>query len=40
VAVAYLAGSLIAGLAAVSLGLVVGRSVRTRRTRAGTPEGS
>jgi fluoride exporter len=40
VAAAYLAGSLFAGLAAVSLGLIVGRSVRTRRTGAGTPEGS
>jgi CrcB protein len=38
-AAAYLAGSLVAGLAAVSLGLVVGRSFRTRRTRAGSSEG-
>lgn len=40
VAAAYLAGSLVAGLAAVSLGLVVGRSFLARRTRAGTPERS
>jgi CrcB protein len=39
VAAAYLAGSLVAGLAAVSLGLVVGRSFRTRRTRAASSEG-
>jgi CrcB protein len=35
VAAGYLAGSVVTGLAAVSLGLVVGRSFRTRRTRAG-----
>jgi CrcB protein len=39
VAVAYLAGSLLAGLAAISLGLVVGRSFLTRRTRAGSSDG-
>ena len=39
VAAAYLAGSLFAGLAAVSLGLVTGRSILTRRTRATSSEG-
>jgi fluoride exporter len=39
IAVAYLGGSLIAGLAAVSLGLVVGRSFLTRRTGAASSEG-
>jgi CrcB protein len=39
IAVAYLAGSLVAGLAAVSLGLVVGRSFLTRRTGAASSEG-
>jgi CrcB protein len=38
-AAGYLGGSLGAGLAAVSLGLVVGRAVRARRSRAGAPAG-
>ena len=38
-AVGYLGGSLVAGLAAVSLGLVVGRAVLARRSRAGAPAG-
>jgi CrcB protein len=38
VAAGYLAGSLVTGLAAVSLGLVVGRSFLTRRTRAASSE--
>jgi CrcB protein len=38
VAVAYLAGSLLTGLAAVSLGLVLGRSIVVRRTRAAVTE--
>jgi CrcB protein len=38
-AVGYLAGSLVAGLAAVSLGLVLGRAVLARRNRAGVPAG-
>ncbi len=38
VAGTYLAGSLITGLAAVSLGLVVGRSFLSRRTRATAPK--
>lgn len=38
-AAGYLAGSLGAGLAAVSLGLVVGRAVLARRSRAGAPAG-
>jgi CrcB protein len=38
-AASYLAASLIAGLATVSLGLVVGRSFLTRRTRAGSSDG-
>lgn len=39
VAAAYLAGSLLTGLAAVSLGLVLGRSIVVRRTRAAGTEG-
>jgi CrcB protein len=39
VAAGYLAGSLFAGLAAVSLGLVVGRAMQTHRTRAARPAG-
>jgi CrcB protein len=39
VAAGYLAGGLVAGLAAVSLGLVVGRSFLTRRTGAASSEG-
>lgn len=39
VAVAYMAGSLAAGLAAVSFGLIVGRSFLTRRTGAASSEG-
>jgi len=38
-AAGYLAASLGAGLAAVSLGLVVGRAVLARRSRAGAPAG-
>ena len=38
-AAGYLGGSLAAGLAAVSLGLVLGRAVLARRSRAGTPAG-
>jgi len=38
-AVGYLGGSLLAGLAAVSLGLVLGRAVLARRSRAGVPAG-
>jgi protein CrcB len=37
-ATAYVAGSLLAGLAAVSLGLVLGRSLLARRARAASPE--
>jgi fluoride exporter len=37
VAVGYLAGSLVAGLAAVSLGLVLGRAALARRGRAAAP---
>jgi CrcB protein len=38
-AVGYLGGSLVAGLAAVSLGLVLGRAVLAHRSRAGAPAG-
>jgi CrcB protein len=38
-AAGYVGGSLGAGLAAVSLGLVVGRAVLARRSRAGAPAG-
>ena len=38
-AAGYLGGSLVAGLVAVSLGLVLGRAVLTRRSRAGVPAG-
>jgi CrcB protein len=37
VAAGYLAASLLAGLAAVSLGLVLGRALLARRSRAGAP---
>lgn len=40
VAAGYLAGSVLAGLAAVSLGLVLGRAVLTRRTRRTAPSAS
>lgn len=39
-ALGYLGGSLVAGLAAVSLGLVLGRAALARRSRAGTPDRS
>jgi CrcB protein len=38
-AAGYVAGSLVAGLAAVSLGLVLGRAALTRRGRAAAPAG-
>ncbi len=38
-AAGYLGGSVVAGLAAVSLGLVIGRAVLARRSRAGAPAG-
>jgi CrcB protein len=38
-AIGYVGGSLVAGLAAVSLGLVIGRAVLARRSRAGAPAG-